>query len=103
MTHPAWPLFDLRLRTANLELRLPTDDDLVALIGGANAGIHPPEEMPFAVNWTDQPSPDFDRSFFQFHIGLRASWRPDDWSLPGCRAAPDPSALPRESRGSVAA
>ena len=29
----AWPLFALRLRTERLVLRLPTDDDLVALIG----------------------------------------------------------------------
>ena len=30
--HP-WPLFDLRLRTPRLELRLPTDDDLLELVG----------------------------------------------------------------------
>jgi len=78
----AWPLFDLRLRVGNLELHLPTEDDLVALIAVAKAGIHPPEEMPFAFPWTDEPSPAFDRSFFQFHVGLRASWRPDSWSLP---------------------
>ena len=33
MGHP-WPLFDLRLRTPRLELRLPTDDDLLALAAG---------------------------------------------------------------------
>jgi hypothetical protein len=26
MTHPAWPLLDLRLRVANIELRRPTQD-----------------------------------------------------------------------------
>ena len=31
MGHPFWPLFDLRVRTPTLELRLPTDDDLVAI------------------------------------------------------------------------
>ena len=82
MTHPAWPLFDLRVRIANLELRLPTQDDLVGLIALAKAGIHPPEEMPFGFAWTDQPSPEFDRNFFQFHIAQIATWRPDEWSLP---------------------
>lgn len=82
MTHPIWPLFDLRLRTGDLELRLPTEDDLVALIAVARAGIHPPDEMPFAVPWTDLPSPAFERSAFQFHIGERARWKPGAWNLP---------------------
>jgi RimJ/RimL family protein N-acetyltransferase len=82
VTHPAWPLFDLRLRTGNLELRLPTQDELVELLELAKAGIHPPEEMPFGFAWTDQPSPEFDRNFFQFHLGQVSSWRPSEWSLP---------------------
>jgi RimJ/RimL family protein N-acetyltransferase len=82
VTHPTWPLFDLRLRTGDLELRLPTEDDLVALNAVARAGIHPPDEMPFAVPWTDLPSPAFERSAYQVHIGTRASWRPDNWVLP---------------------
>jgi hypothetical protein len=32
MTAHPWPLFDLRLRTPCLELRLPTDDDLLELM-----------------------------------------------------------------------
>ena len=28
MTHPLWPLFDLRIRSEHLVLRLPTDDEL---------------------------------------------------------------------------
>lgn len=81
MTHALWPLFDLRLRTAHIELRLPTEDDLVELIGVARAGIHPAEEMPFATAWTDLTSPEFERSAFQFIIGRRASWRVEDWAL----------------------
>jgi hypothetical protein len=49
------PLFGLRLRTPRLELRLPTDDELVELRELAHAGVHPPDEMPFAVAWTDAP------------------------------------------------
>ncbi|HYU50364.1 MAG TPA: hypothetical protein VEO91_10615 [Candidatus Limnocylindria bacterium] len=40
MTHPLWPLFDLRLRTERLELRLPDDDELARLCAIARAGIH---------------------------------------------------------------
>ena len=73
MGHPLWPLFDLRVRTGDLELRLPADDDLVELAQIAKAGIHPPDETPFAVPWTDVPSPQFERSFLQFHWSSRAA------------------------------
>jgi RimJ/RimL family protein N-acetyltransferase len=82
VAHPLWPLFDLRLRTANIELRLPTDDDLVELAAVAKAGIHPPDEMPFAVPWSDLASPAFERSFIQFNWTQRATWRADAWTLP---------------------
>jgi RimJ/RimL family protein N-acetyltransferase len=81
MGHPLWPLYDLRLRTGNLELRLPTELELAELIAVARAGIHPPDEMPFAIPWTDLPSPAFERSAYQFHLGTRANWRPDRWAL----------------------
>jgi RimJ/RimL family protein N-acetyltransferase len=68
----------IRLRTSRLELRLPTRNELVALAEVALAGIHPPEEMPFAVAWTDTLTLD---SFVAFHEELLASWRPDDWTL----------------------
>ena len=32
MGHPYWPLFDLVIRTPRLELRPPTDDDVVAIV-----------------------------------------------------------------------
>jgi hypothetical protein len=54
MAHP-WPLFDLRLRTPLLELRLPTDDDLLALLEVARAGIHDPTTTPFQVPWDELP------------------------------------------------
>jgi RimJ/RimL family protein N-acetyltransferase len=77
-----WPLFDLRLRTPRLELRSPTDEDVFGLLEVAQAGVHPANEMPFAVAWTDLASPAFERSFLQFLWGCRASWRPDAWHLP---------------------
>ena len=51
-THP-WPLFGLRITTPRLELRIPDDDDLVELFEAARAGIHPADEMPFGIPWTD--------------------------------------------------
>lgn len=74
------PLYDLRLETERLVLQWPTEDDLLALARLAEAGVHPPEQMPFLVPWTD-PSPTFISDFVAFHQSLRAGWRPDDWKL----------------------
>lgn len=81
MSHPLWPLFDLRMFTPRLELRVPVDDDLVRLLAVARAGIHDPSEMPFAHPWTDLPSPEFERSFVQYQWSRRGDWRPDRWNL----------------------
>jgi len=76
-----WPLFGLRIRSERLVLRLPTDDEIVQLIDVANAGIHPPDEMPFGVAWTRTPSPAFEHGFLQHHWAGRATWQPDAWAL----------------------
>ena len=78
--HP-WALFDLRIWTERLELRLPTEAELVDLLTLAASGIHDPNEMPFGFAWTDQPSPQFERSFYQYHWSTRAGWSPDAWNL----------------------
>ncbi len=76
------PLFGLRLRTRRLELRLPNERELVVLGELAREGIHPPEEMPFAVAWSnDAGSPDFVQNFVAFHQRARKAWEPDDWNL----------------------
>jgi len=71
------PLFGVRIRTPRLELRLPTDDELVDLYLVAEAGVHPPDEMPFAVPWTDTLERD---AFLAFHQETRASWSPERWT-----------------------
>jgi RimJ/RimL family protein N-acetyltransferase len=73
------PLFELRLRTPRLELRLPTHDELVELRELAHAGIHPPEDMPFAVAWTDEPYSE--EWIVGFHEEQRTAWRRDAWDL----------------------
>src|ERR671912_1883850 len=77
----AWPLFGLRIRSERLVLRLPTDEDILVMIDVARAGIHPPDEMPFGIAWTDVPSPAFERSFVQHHWAGRAGWTPEAWAL----------------------
>lgn len=81
MARPSWPLFDIRIVSPRLVLRLPGDDDIAGLIEVAKRGIHDPEKMPFANPWTDQPSPQFERSFYQWHWGGRAGWTTDVWRL----------------------
>ncbi|HSC74197.1 MAG TPA: GNAT family protein [Gaiellaceae bacterium] len=72
------PLWSLRVRTPRLVLRLPTEDELVELFRIAEGGIHPPEEMPFYVPWTDGLDLD---GFLAFHRAAWAEWRPEKWTL----------------------
>jgi RimJ/RimL family protein N-acetyltransferase len=76
------PLYKLRLRTPRLELRLGNREELAALARLAQEGIHPPEEMPFAVAWTDRSDEEgFVESFVEFHEAALRDWRPEKWSL----------------------
>src|SRR6266496_528442 len=43
----------------------------------AEGGIHPPDEMPFLVPWTDDVNED---AFLAFHRGAREAWSPERWS-----------------------
>lgn len=76
-----WPLFDLELHTPNLVLRVPRDGDFPGLIAAVDAGIHPPEEMPFAYAWTDQEPRARALSTAQTFWRKRAEWRPEEWDL----------------------
>ena len=78
--HP-WPLFDLRLRTPRLELRLPTDDDLLELMRVAREGVVEEGRTFFAVPWHELPSPAFERQFLQHWWAVRGSWSPTSWNL----------------------
>jgi RimJ/RimL family protein N-acetyltransferase len=76
-----WPFFALELQTPRLLLRVPRDADLVALGRLAAAGVHPPDEMPFAVPWTDAPADALPRSVLQYHWAQRAALSPAAWTL----------------------
>ncbi|MGH9116068.1 MAG: GNAT family N-acetyltransferase [Acidimicrobiales bacterium] len=83
MAHPYWPLFDLRVTTPRVELRLPGDDDLVELARVAAGGVHDAGAMPFSIPWTDAPSPQLERSSLQWWWRQRAEWSPASWSWAG--------------------
>ena len=81
VTHPLWPLLDLRLSTGNLVLRLPREEELPAFSAVAAAGIHPPDEMPFGIAWTDVRSPQRERDSYQWWLSTRATWTVESWVL----------------------
>jgi RimJ/RimL family protein N-acetyltransferase len=69
-------LWSIRVRTPRLELRLPGEDELDAFYRVAAAGIHPPEEMPFGIAWTDSLT---EEAFTSFHRGAWGEWSPERW------------------------
>jgi len=76
------PLYGLTLRTPRLELRLGTAADIEALGELARRGIHPPDEMPFAVAWSDRiAEPSFAEEFAAYHAAGLSSWTPKSWRL----------------------
>src|SRR2546423_15091002 len=78
-----WPLYDPRIPTPPLELRLPTPDDLAALAAlGADGIYDPADPHVFPVSgWTNRPSPHFERSLVQHHWRALAAWSPSHWEL----------------------
>lgn len=76
-----WPLFSLQLRTPRLVLRPIRDEDIPGLIAAALAGIHDPNEMPFAIPWTREDPETLARNTAQ-HVWLgRTRAEPDDWQV----------------------
>ena len=81
MGHPYWPFFDLVVRTPRLELRAIDDEIATHLATLAALGIHDPERMPFAVEWTDVEPPQLQRNTLQYYWHCRATMSPAAWSL----------------------
>ena len=74
VTHPLWPLFDLRLATGDLELRIPREDELPAFAEVVERGIHPPDEMPFGIAWTDLPTAERNLESYRWWMSARADF-----------------------------
>jgi len=81
MSHPTWPLFDLRVRTPRLELRYIDDELATELSVLATNGIHDPGFMPFSMPWSQESSPALERNTMQFYWRCRAETTPAHWSL----------------------
>jgi RimJ/RimL family protein N-acetyltransferase len=81
VTHPLWPLFDLRLTTGDLELRVPREEELPAFAEVVERGIHPADEMPFGIAWTAAPSRERNLESFRWWTIAKATFTPERWTL----------------------
>ena len=77
----AWPPARIRVTTPRLELRLPTEDELLALADVATERVHDPATMPFAMPWSDEAPEVIRARLLQWHWSARADWAPDRWNL----------------------
>ena len=76
------PLDGLRITTPRLELRVGTEAEVAELGRLAMGGIHPAEEMPFGVAWSDRiGAPGFEQEFAEYHEKVRSSWSRESWHL----------------------
>ena len=79
--HEIWPPARVIVRTPRLELRLPTDSEIAALVALGRDGIHAPDTMPFASPWSDADSELGPQQSVAWHAQCRASWSPTSWTL----------------------
>jgi RimJ/RimL family protein N-acetyltransferase len=68
------------VRCGDLELRGLDDQALGELVTVAQAGIHPPDFMPFLVPWTDSLAAGPEK-FLQYHWHNRATFSVQEWQL----------------------
>lgn len=76
-----WPTFGLVLTTPRLTLRLPSEDQLVALAEVAAEGVHGPDERPFLTPWTEGSPADRARGVLEGHWYRLGTWEQDSWGL----------------------
>lgn len=81
MTHPHWPLWDLRIRTPRLELRPVRESEMADLSELIDGGIHDPATMPFLIPFTDAPNPRRAHDSYRFWMGCWAGWSVESWRL----------------------
>jgi RimJ/RimL family protein N-acetyltransferase len=77
-----WPLFDLRITTPRLQLRLPTEELADQLIDTILDGVHPPDQMPFSVPWTRAPRAELPFNTLSYLWRELAGFKRNDWALP---------------------
>ncbi|RTL61909.1 MAG: N-acetyltransferase [Pseudonocardiaceae bacterium] len=77
----AWPLRHLVLRTPRLELRPDDDAGLDELVAVGYRGVHPSEQMPFHVPWTDADPRYLGRGMLQHFWQQRSALAPENWAV----------------------
>lgn len=77
-----WPLFDLRITTPRLLLRLPTEELCDQLVDTALDGVHRPDQMPFDVPWTRAPRAELPFNTLSYLWQELAGFSQDRWTLP---------------------
>ncbi|CAA9418680.1 MAG: Acetyltransferases, including N-acetylases of ribosomal proteins [uncultured Propionibacteriaceae bacterium] len=76
-----WPPYGVRLVEGDLAMRVVTDDDIPGLVGLALSGIHPPDQMPFAMPWTDDSPDELPANNVRYYSSVRAGFTPENFTL----------------------
>lgn len=76
-----WPLEQLRIRTPNLQLSLPTTAQLHELAQLAADGVHAADDMPFTQPWSALPPQERSLSVLQWHWRKLSELGPQGWTL----------------------
>jgi len=83
VTHPHFPVWDVRVRTPRIELRAVTQQEMADQAEVAQRGIFSPGAMPmFSEPWTDLASPELERTMYQYWFRKWSEWSVDEWCLP---------------------
>jgi len=78
VTHPYWPVQDLRLRTADLELRPLTESDLAPLADLLPADVElDPDATTYAIDARTQRGVVIHQTYWRAY----GTWRPQEWRL----------------------
>lgn len=77
-----WPLFDLRITTSRLQLRLPTEKLCDQLVDTILDGVHEADRMPFLHPWTRAPRAELPYNSLAHFWQQLAGFTRDDWQLP---------------------
>ncbi len=79
--HEVWPPYAVRISEADLELAVMTESDLAETVELVLAGVHDPEQMPFAQPWTTVPREELPANMVRWHAGCQAGFTPAKFDL----------------------
>ena len=76
-----WPPFGVVITEGDLRLCGITDDDLPGLVEVARAGIHPADQMPFSMPWTDAAPDELPVNMLRYLWSVRSSFAAEKFDL----------------------